>query len=283
MTWDEFYELVEYGDDINKAIKGVDSLSRIENIDELIDVVNIIEDKSVNDRLIMLALKSGKRFTSEQISEIVYCCSESCLEKALYESASNYTSKDLEELYNWIDEEMLLDVAKKFNISLTEELKNLLLEDDEEDNSIEENYELLDCFYDAIACADNVLTSIAQAMNSLNDAENISLINMVEKNSFFRMVRKSSMVVADIGLDMVQDALVEFNDSLKKLLRNKNVQMNRIRLTTISSMIFDDSFLFAITHTKINNAQNKLVALERQVVEIRNELMAMQDMVEDYK
>ncbi|MGN0513449.1 MAG: hypothetical protein ACI4GD_04150 [Lachnospiraceae bacterium] len=118
MTWDEFYEKSNYWA-VSTIVNKIGSLEDMGVPDEIVDVLNIIgfEDKKGATRLLNRALQQGVKFSGENLVEICDSCSEEGFKNALYQSADKLTATDLEDMYGCIDDELIIDIAKKYQIS----------------------------------------------------------------------------------------------------------------------------------------------------------------------
>ena len=92
--------------------------------DEIVDALNIIafEDEKGTTRLLNRALQHGVKFSGENLAEIVGLCAEDSFKKALYQSADAFTAQDLEDLYGCVDDEFIIDLAKRYKISAPTDL-----------------------------------------------------------------------------------------------------------------------------------------------------------------
>lgn len=62
-------------------------------------------------------MQHGVKFSGENLAEIVDLCAEESFKKALYQSADAFTAQDLENLYGCVDDELIIDVAKRYKVS----------------------------------------------------------------------------------------------------------------------------------------------------------------------
>jgi len=117
MTWEEYYEKINDWA-VSTAVSKISSLEDMGAPDEIVDALNIIafEDEKGATRLLNRAVQNGVKFSGENLAEIVDLCAEESFKKALYQSADGFTSQDLEELYGCIDDELIIDIAKRYQI-----------------------------------------------------------------------------------------------------------------------------------------------------------------------
>lgn len=62
------------------------------------------------------------KFSGENLAEIVGLCEEESFRKALYQSADAFSAQDLENLYGCVDDELIIDLAKRYKISAPADL-----------------------------------------------------------------------------------------------------------------------------------------------------------------
>ena len=126
MTWDEYNDKV-WDWSISTA---VNRLSSLENLGDSTEVAELIShfglnDKKAADRLLKRALADGLQFNVDGISELIDACNPELFKKALDVSAKKFKKADLEELYGLIDDEMLLEIANKYNIPLPSDFEDV--------------------------------------------------------------------------------------------------------------------------------------------------------------
>lgn len=123
MTWDDYFEKINDWS-VSTAVSKISSLEDMGAPDEIVDALNIIafEDEKGATRLLNRALQHGVKFSGENLAEIVNLCAEESFKKALYQSANTFTAQDLENLYGCIDDELIIDLAKRYKISAPADL-----------------------------------------------------------------------------------------------------------------------------------------------------------------
>ena len=118
MRWSDYYEKINDWS-VSTAVNKISSLEDMGAPDEIVDVLNIIafEDEKGATRLLNRALQRGVKFSGENLAEIVGLCAEESFKKALYQSADAFTAQDLEDLYGCVDDELIIDLAKRYKIA----------------------------------------------------------------------------------------------------------------------------------------------------------------------
>lgn len=118
MRWSDYYEKINDWS-VSTTVSKISSLEDMGAPDEIVDALNIIvfEDEKGATRLLNRALQHGVKFSGENLAEIVDLCAEESFKKVLYQSADAFTAQDLEELYGCADDELIIDLVKRCNIS----------------------------------------------------------------------------------------------------------------------------------------------------------------------
>lgn len=118
MRWSDYYEKINDWS-VSTAVNKISSLEDMGAPDEIVDALNIIafEDEKGATRLLNRALQHGVKFSGENLADIAGLCAEDSFKKALYQSADAFTAQDLEDLYGCVDDELIIDLAKRYKIS----------------------------------------------------------------------------------------------------------------------------------------------------------------------
>lgn len=118
MRWSDYYEKINDWE-VSTAVNEISSLEDMGAPDEIVDALNIIafEDEKGATRLLNRAVQYGVKFSGENLAEIAGLCAEESFKKALHESAEAFTAQDLEDLYCCVDDELIVELAKRYKIS----------------------------------------------------------------------------------------------------------------------------------------------------------------------
>ena len=118
MRWSDYYEKINDWA-VSTAVNKISSLEDMGAPDEIVDALNIIafEDEKGATRLLNRAVQYGVKFSGENLAEIAGLCAEESFKKALYQSAEAFTAQDLEDLYCCVDDEFIVELAKRYKIS----------------------------------------------------------------------------------------------------------------------------------------------------------------------
>lgn len=134
MRWSDYYEKINDWA-VSTAVNKISSLEDMGAPDEIVDALNIIafEDEKGATRLLNRAVRYGVKFSGENLAEIAGLCAEESFKKALHQSAEAFTAQDLEDLYCCVDDELIVELAKRYKISapadITEEYEEELCPD----------------------------------------------------------------------------------------------------------------------------------------------------------
>ena len=141
-TWDEYYEKF-YDWAESTQVRNLSALTSLGTADE---VGEIIIELQVNvpaaNRLLKKAVEAKLAFSGSDLIEFL-CINDSALATAaLYNSVSRLTSENMEDLYGVAEDEDIIVICKKMNLTLPEDLREEeeYEEDDEEleDEPLEE-------------------------------------------------------------------------------------------------------------------------------------------------
>ena len=118
MRWSDYYEKINDWE-ASTAVNKISSLEDMGAPDEIVDALNIIafEDEKGATRLLNRAVRYGVKFSGENLAEIAGLCAEESFKKALHQSAEAFTAQDLEDLYCCVDDELIVELAKRYKIS----------------------------------------------------------------------------------------------------------------------------------------------------------------------
>ena len=119
MRWEVYYgKLSDWA--VSTAVSRMAQLESFGPPEEVVDAVNIIafEDDKGALRLLKKALAAGVRFTGDQLSELCLICDEETLKQAVLRCADWFSTADLDALYGFCDEELLVEIAHKRRIGL---------------------------------------------------------------------------------------------------------------------------------------------------------------------
>lgn len=118
MRWSDYYEKINDWA-VSTAVSRISSLEDMGVPDEVTDALSIIayEDQKGATKLLNRAVQHGVKFSGENLAEIAGLCEEESFKKALYQSAEAFTAQDLEDLYGCVDDELIVELAKRYKIS----------------------------------------------------------------------------------------------------------------------------------------------------------------------
>ena len=120
MEWKEFFESI-FNTEPNILVEKIPSLESMGPSSEVIMALSVISlgcSKEAATSLLDKALQADMKFTAPEIYHIFCSCTQEGCKKAFYKSAHTFSTEDLEELYHAIEDEWIIEVAKKNNIEL---------------------------------------------------------------------------------------------------------------------------------------------------------------------
>lgn len=268
MTWAEYYDKINDWA-VSTAVSRISSLEDMGEPDEIVDALNIIafDDEKGANRLLNRALQYNVKFSGENLTEIVNACSEERFMKAVYQSADEFTAQDLEELYGFIDDELIIDFAEKYCIPLPEELREI---DDIEQE--ETGYEV----ESAIKAVDYALRCLVQAFQAMKHSGNVSIIDRGLKTLGTSWWKYNALSKTDNDMRQAQKAIADLNTELQFLAENKHIQLKYSSLANAIHIWLDDDFVDSLTHLQIYQAQKQIKKVISQVEDIKRKLVKLQ-------
>ena len=123
MQWEEYYEKVGQWA-TSTAVNKISQLESYGAPSEIIDAINTIgfDDSNGATRLLKKAINAGVKFSGEQLADLFLICDEEVVNRAIHFSADMFTSDDFENLYCVCDDDALVRLADKYELSLPEGL-----------------------------------------------------------------------------------------------------------------------------------------------------------------
>lgn len=209
MEWEDYYEKINEWK-ISTSRNRMSSLEYIGPIDEIIDTIMILayDDETVDTKLLDKAVNMGVHFTGEQLGDIGNLCEETSLKKAFDISALYFNAKDLEDMYCLIDDDWLIDLAKKRKLTAPENLR-----EDVECSFDEPMVDLLD---DTIQSAYMVLDSLIQLEPFVENAGNICVIDMLSNSFCPSLLKNHALHELQVQAKITGNRVTELNSHLKK-------------------------------------------------------------------
>jgi hypothetical protein len=139
-TWDEYYEKF-YDWAESTKVRNLSALTSLGSVDE---VAEIIIELQVNvpaaNRLLKKAVESKLKFTGSDLVEFLSICDKELATKAVYNSAEKLSAEDMEDLYGFVDDEVIVEICNIRKFALPEDLHEEY-EIIEEPETYEDNFE----------------------------------------------------------------------------------------------------------------------------------------------
>lgn len=138
-TWDEYYEKF-YDWAESTQVRNLSALTSLGTADE---VGEIIIELQVNvpaaNRLLRKAVEAKLAFSGSDLVEFACINDKALAIAAVRNSAERLSAEDMEYLYGEIDDEVIIEICKQWNILLPEDLREEEEYEDEEPEEIEED------------------------------------------------------------------------------------------------------------------------------------------------
>lgn len=198
MTWQEYYQAVDECES-KKALRWFSRLEELGPVDEVFEAIMFLalddEEKAIT--LLKRANGAGLKFSGEQLVHLCLFDQSSEVERAIRFAADGFSSKDIEELYDCLDNDVLLEIAREQKIKLSPEVLALFGEDEEDFDFEEEAEELAE---DDIDYA-YALECLWQAHEKVKEAYWLALSDVSNKNQAVSLAKYNGLAEAGPYLD----------------------------------------------------------------------------------
>ena len=265
ISWSKFYEGYLMWDKAY-AIGRSKSLTDFGSGDEVVEVATELFDTDVYEAsgFIRRAIGAGVQFHEDELLEISAICDEDTTRDAVVNAGSIISDDSLEELYGIVNDEVIIEVAKKQGLKVPEDLQEDV--DDEDDTTF---------MYDVrsvIEAADYALQCLHNAETAVNTSSSASVLDMLTSGFLTSLMKHSSLEDAEYEIRIAGQALDSLNMELDVIKRSKSVRLQSSRLTSVIDLWFDSGFMDCITHLQIDKVRRKIRGAIRQVEAIKREL-----------
>lgn len=270
ISWEKFYDGFNDWSD-SYAIARSRAISDFGEEDEVIEVTNALfaTDQFEASAFIQRALDYGVRFTVDNLLEISALCDEDTTKRAVFLSCLLISEEDREELYGNVDDEVIIEVAKRQNIKIPEDMREEYEDEAADVSDLKYEIEV------AIDSANYALECLVQAQAAMNTSSNASFIDMVSGKFFPSLLKYATLNEAEQELRIAQAALESMNFELRNLMQNKSVQLRAVKLSSVIDFWFDSQFMDCLVHMQINKVQKQIKRAISQVEAIKRELQRL--------
>ena len=270
MLWEEYYD--KLGDwATSTAVSRMSTLESFGPSDEIIDAINTIafDDEKGATRLLKKAINAGVTFTGDQLSELYLICDEEVINHAIQVSSHHFKAEDLDALYGFSDEEILVDIADKQKIKIPESLADYA-EVSEED--FEEDVEPPITAEELASGYDYILGSLQNAHGLLKKAYQFSLIDTNRKKRAATVVKYACIADAQSYISAALDTwnLLDLPNQDKQPLRG--IWPNISNSTMWQNYLFEGFFTNILVKREIRKVMKNIEAAYNMIRKLRNNL-----------
>lgn len=147
-TWDEYYEkFYDWAESTQvRNLSGLTSLGSADEVGEII--IELQVNVPAANRLLRKAVEAKLAFSGSDLVEFACINDKELATAAVRNSAERLTAEDMESLYGEIDDEVIIEICKRRNILLPEDLREEEEYEDEEEEIEEEPLEEADICID---------------------------------------------------------------------------------------------------------------------------------------
>lgn len=146
-TWDEYYEkFYDWAESTQvRNLSGLTSLGPADDVGEII--IELQVNVPAANRLLRKAVEAKLAFSASDLIEFLCINDKELATAALYNSASRLASEDMEDLYGVAEDDDIIAICSKMNLTLPEDLREEEYED-EEPEEVDEPLEEVDVYVD---------------------------------------------------------------------------------------------------------------------------------------
>lgn len=282
ITWKYFYDRF-YEWSATYAKKKLEDVTQLGPASQVFEVLTeiFIDDELGASEFLNRATEEGITFSRDDFSELNMLCDCDSVRRAVLASRAKFKAKDLEYLYGEIEDDIIIEVAAKYNLMPPEDLREEVEEDSDEEpeEDIEEeepaftNDEIKQEIANTIEWADLAINALVQANNCMNTAGNWGLVDMLGGGFFSSFVKHSSAEEAEQWINQAQGYLEYMNNGLEVILQNKASHLQFYALEIAVDTWLDDNFMDCLVQLHIGKVQKQILKAIRQVENVRNELV----------
>ena len=286
MQWEEYFHKIDETEwsastAVNRMSK-LESFGPTEEIVEAILYIGIDDEKGAN-RLLKKALDAGVKFSGAEIGEIWLNCEESELNRAIRLSADTFTKQDIEDLYCFCDDDLLLEVAKKRKLKTPDGLYDYdeETEEDAEELSeaadpLEEPEEKLDAgeALSPAEIADNydyVLQLLLKAHEHTVQAYKLSIADTGSKKRALSILKHACLLEAQPYIDDARIILEEMEVQVSEKLTVRNTRLNLGKMIVFHDTIVDGFITDWIVQRRIRKILKELEAAIKDIQKLRKQ------------
>ena len=245
MTWQEYYKVVDECES-EKALSWFSKLEELGPADEVFEAIMLLalDDEEKAIVLLEMANDAGLKFSSEQLVHLCLFDQSSEVERAIRFAADGFSSKDIEELYDCYDNDLLLEIVEKQKINLTPEALALFEEAEEEDfdfSEAAEEEEAKEPEEDDIDYA-YALECLWQAHEKVKEAYWLALADASSKKQAVSLAKYDDLAEAGPYLDAALAEVTGLELASKVNLTYCVSQLKMDNLTLFHDIYLDSSF-----------------------------------------
>lgn len=120
MEWEEFYERIDNWGEKRKKTE-IKKLTSFGPSDEISDIVFLLDNEEDCSYLVNKALDHGVCFSAEEILDFMGMLDDKTNNRLVDSSKWIYSQEQLEDLYGFVDEDVIIKAAERSHVQLFEE------------------------------------------------------------------------------------------------------------------------------------------------------------------
>ena len=270
MLWKEYYD--KLGDwTTSTAVSRMSKLESFGPPNEIIDAIVTIgfDDEKGATRLLKKAIAAGVNFTGDQLSELFLICDEEVINHAIQSSSKHFKTEDLDALYGFSDEEILINLANKLKIQLPESLADYA---EVADADLEDDFEPPITCEELASEYDYILDCLQNAHRLLKKAFQFSLIDTNGKNRAATVIKYACIANAQSYISSVLDSWNQLDISTQDKQHLRGIWPDISNSTMWQNYLFEGFFTNMLVKRKIRNVMKNIEAAYNMIQKLRREL-----------
>lgn len=122
-TWEEYYEEFYYWSE-DARVRNLSALTSLGTAGEVGEIIaELWANESAANHLLRKAVEEKLEFSISDLMEFLNYNDEKLAMAAVYNSSNRLTNEDIKKLYGMVDDEVIIEICSRRNLTLPEELR----------------------------------------------------------------------------------------------------------------------------------------------------------------
>lgn len=223
-------------------------------------------NKNAAIRLLRNAVEKKLKFISENLQDLYsWELDKELVTEALRNSAGRLTTEDIEEFYITVDDRILLEVCKKGNIPIPEDLREYDEEIQENETQRMNRTELLESY-------DYVLQCLYHAHEKMNVAFRLSMSDVGSKKQPISILKHACLMEAEPFIDEARATLEEIESQVQDKISVQNTRLNMGKWIVFHDVWGDGFFTDWMVQRRIRKMMKAVEEAYKDVQKLKEKL-----------